>query len=51
LRPDIFKRHGIPLELIFSQVGTLHVSVPWKSIGSKPVEVVIEDVFLVVSKS
>lgn len=50
LRPDIFKQYKIPLELVYGQIGNLKISVPWQNIGSKPVDVLIENVYIVVSK-
>jgi vacuolar protein sorting-associated protein 13A/C len=51
LRADIFKQFKLPLELVFGRIGNLQVSVPWKSISSKPVDVTIDDVYIVVRKS
>ena len=44
LRADIFKQFKLPLELICGQIGFLKIQVPWKSLGSKPVDVFIENV-------
>jgi hypothetical protein len=51
LRTDIFQQFKLPLGLVCGQIGNLKISVPLSSIGSKPVDILIENVFLVVSKS
>ena len=51
LRADIFKQFKLPFELICGQIGFLKIQVPWKSLGSKPVDVLIENVQITVSKS
>ena len=50
LRTDIFQQFKLPLELIMGRVGTLQITVPWSSLGSSPVDVVVEDVLIIVSK-
>jgi vacuolar protein sorting-associated protein 13A/C len=50
IKKDIFQTFGLPLELIYGQIGRLKICVPWKNIGSKPVNVEIENVIIVVSK-
>ena len=37
LKPDIFKKNGLPLELIYGKIGELILEVPYASLGSKPV--------------
>jgi hypothetical protein len=39
VKKDIFQTFGLPLELIYGQIGHLKICVPWKSIGSKPVDI------------
>jgi vacuolar protein sorting-associated protein 13A/C len=51
LRSDIFKQFKLPLELVFGKLGKLKITVPWSSLGSNPVDVLIEDILIVVSKS
>ena len=50
LRNDIFQQFKLPLDLVFGQIGELQVSLPWSSIGSKPVDVLVGDMFIVVRK-
>ena len=38
----------LPLELIVGKLGKLSIKVPWSSLGSTPVDVVIEDLYIVV---
>jgi len=49
-RKDLFQKLKLPLQLVYGQIGVLKLSVPWKSIGSSPVDVQIENVEIVVSK-
>ena len=44
LKRNLFEKFKIPLSLIFGQIGELHIKVPWKNLGSSPVEVTIEDI-------
>ena len=44
LKKDIFDMYKVPLDLIFGQIGELHIRVPWKNLGSSPVEVTISDI-------
>lgn len=44
LKRNLFEKFKIPLDLIFGQIGTLHIKVPWKKLGSSPVEVTIENI-------
>ena len=44
LKRNLFEPLKIPLDLIFGQIGELHIKVPWKKLGSSPVEVTIEDI-------
>ena len=48
LNPEFIHKFDLPLEMAYSHVGKLSLQVPWKSLNSAPVEVVLEDVFLIV---
>jgi len=50
IKKNIFQLLGLPLELIYGQIGRLKICVPWKNISSKPVILEIENVIIVVSK-
>ena len=49
LKPDILNILELPIQMKFSFIGKLSVKVPWASLGSKPVEVELEDVYIVLS--
>ncbi|CAD8141116.1 unnamed protein product [Paramecium pentaurelia] len=49
LKPDIIKMLELPIKLCFSHVGKLKLNVPWKSLTSSPVEVVLSDLYLIIS--
>lgn len=50
LRQDIFKQFKLPLEVVIGKLGKLMITVPWASLGSNPVDVLIEDILIVVRK-
>ena len=49
LNPEILQNFDFPMEIIHSSVGRLKISVPWTSLSSKPVEILLQDVFLIVT--
>ena len=48
LKKDIFTKFKLPLELIYGQIGYLRIQCPWRHLGSKPVNVEVRDIWLVV---
>ena len=50
LRSDLFTKLKMPLQLIYGQIGYLRIQIPWRSLSSKPVNVQINDIWLVVCK-
>jgi len=48
LNPLFIKSLGLPLKMLYSHVGHLSMQVPWKSLGKAPIEVVLEDVFIII---
>lgn len=48
LKQEVVNNLDFPLQMKYSSVGKLSVSVPWKNLGSKPVEIILEDVAMVV---
>lgn len=47
INPDILRKHGIPLKMIFGKIESLLLKVPWNNLGGKPVEVEIDSISLV----
>ncbi|CAM9812815.1 unnamed protein product, partial [Choristocarpus tenellus] len=39
----------LPVEVVWGHVGLFHLSVPWSSLGSRPVCVTMEDVYVLLS--
>jgi len=39
----------LPVKLIHSFVGKLSISIPWTSLSSKPIEVVLDKVYIVLT--
>ena len=48
LKKDIFTTLQKPMELVYGRIGYLRIKIPWRSLGSKPVEVDVRDVWVVV---
>lgn len=49
INPDIMKKFNLPLKIIFGKIDSLLLRVPWNNLSSKPVELNIENISLVVS--
>ena len=49
LKSSVFELFHFPLNLIYSYIGKISLKIPWKSLSSAPVEVLIEKVYAVVS--
>jgi len=47
LKPEILKMLELPFELFYSFIGKLSISVPWASLSSKPIEVILDRVYLI----
>ena len=47
VKPEVIQMLELPVKMKYSFVGKLSVSVPWKNLGSKPVEIVLEDVYII----
>ena len=50
IRPDVFTKFKMPLELVFGRIGYLRIQVPWRHLGSQPVHVDVKNIWLVVRK-
>jgi vacuolar protein sorting-associated protein 13A/C len=48
LRPDCLDGLGLPLTLVAGYVGSLRISIPWSSLGTRPVVAELERLHLVV---
>jgi len=48
VKPEVLSMFDLPLQMIFSSIGKLSLSVPWKYLGSKPVEIILEDVYIII---
>ena len=47
LKPEILEMLDLPLKMNYSSIGNISISIPWKNLGSKPIELVIEDIHLI----
>lgn len=50
LRPEVIDRLELPLQLRFSHIEKFKVNVPWSKIHTQPVEILIENVFVIVTQ-
>lgn len=48
IKPEVLEMFEIPIALKFSSIGKLSLQVPWSSLSSSPVEVVLEKVFIII---
>ncbi|CAD8058857.1 unnamed protein product [Paramecium sonneborni] len=49
LKAEIIKMLELPIRLCFSHIGKLKLNVPWKSLTSSPVEVMLTDLYIIIS--
>ena len=49
VRSSVFEKLGLPLKVQYSYIEQLNLKIPWQNLGSAPVNVNLENVFLVVS--
>jgi vacuolar protein sorting-associated protein 13A/C len=47
INPEILKKAGIPLKMIFGKIESLLLKVPWNNLSGKPVEVEIDSISMV----
>jgi len=48
IKPEVLRNLELPFKLKFSSVGKLTALIPWSNLGSKPVEILLEDVILII---
>lgn len=46
VKPEALKKFGFPFLMKSGLVGNIDVSIPWRNITSKPLKVLIEDVYV-----
>ncbi|CAI2385812.1 unnamed protein product [Moneuplotes crassus] len=49
VRSDALDEFKLPFKLIYGEVGKLQVKVPWRSLSSQPVIVVLESLYLIIT--
>ena len=49
LKRNLIEQLRLPVNLLMGKIGKLKISVPWNNLSSKPVEVVVESVNIVVT--
>ena len=40
------ERFGLPVQVIAGNIGTLSITIPWQTLKSQPVKIVIDDVYI-----
>lgn len=48
LRADAIKKLNLPLKIKYSRLGCLKMSIPWSSLGSSKIDILIEGLELIV---
>lgn len=48
LKRSIFESLDLPLEVLFSSIGSVKLKVPWKNLLTKPIEAEISNVFILI---
>jgi len=48
LKKSMFDKLKLPLLLKLGRVGKLQILVPWRSLSSSPVEVIIDSVYMII---
>jgi vacuolar protein sorting-associated protein 13A/C len=46
LKKSLLERFGLPVEIVAGDIGTLSITIPWHSLKSSPVQVNIDDVYV-----
>jgi hypothetical protein len=49
INPEIMRKQNIPLRMIFGKIESLLMRVPWNNLSSKPVEIFIDSICVVLS--
>ena len=49
VRKDAFDEWKLPFNIIFGKIGKLHAVLPWRSLSSSPVTIVLEQLHLVIT--
>jgi len=39
----------IPMKIVFSSIGKIEIKIPWKTLGSNPVEIFINDINVIIN--
>lgn len=47
LKQDVFLKMKLPFSISYSRIGSLRIYVPWNSLSSKPVEIELEQVYVI----
>jgi len=47
VKPEVLNMLELPIKMEFNFIGKLVLKIPWKSLGSSPVEVSVEDIFVI----
>jgi vacuolar protein sorting-associated protein 13A/C len=49
LKPEAIKLSELPIKLIYSSIGNLSLSIPWKNLSTQPLEIILSKVYLVIA--
>ena len=48
LKSGLLDQLEMPLKILFSRIGRLVIKLPWKNLGNSPIEITLEDLYIVV---
>lgn len=51
LNPNIVKSFNLPLKIVYSSIGKLEIIIPWLQRLKQPMEIYLEDLFIVVEQN
>ena len=51
LKPEAFNNLGLPFRLVHGYVGKISAKIPWTSLGSSPLKILIENVHIFLAQT
>lgn len=48
LKPEIMDLLDLPIDIIFSNIGSLTLNIPWSKLSSSPVPISLENIYLII---
>lgn len=48
LKPEIMDLLDLPIDIIFSNIGSMTLNIPWSKLSSSPVPISLENIYLII---